>query len=157
MQHSFPSIVTGGFTKTLKYMSIIGLTLCWGLCVMTDRIRSVWLYHSYSYEIGAYSLPIRFGILLFGTMILSGIFILIPNHKLKGLGYIGRNTMPIYLLHGFVVRWIDHCKIVYFLKIDVGLSIIFALILVIILSSAPVLNIMNKISRIPDGLTVRRS
>ena len=82
-----------------------------------ERIDLRWFWGAFSYEslsYSGYSVHVR-ALKYFATVILS-IFALsfVPRVKLL-LSYIGKRTLPVFLLHGFVVLLIREANLVYFI------------------------------------------
>ena len=71
-------------------------------------IKSNMMYGSYSYAAAWYSAEIRVKLLGIGIIWAAFfLFVLVPllNHKLPLVSAIGKNTLPIFLLHGFFMRY----------------------------------------------------
>ena len=107
-------MVTGkfGLSKTAgKALAIVGLAVCvvrvWS---WQGAVSSKWLYHSCSYDEG-YGVLQRFEFLVLAAVILAGLWVLMPIRQVKGLSYLGAHTMPVFLLHGFVLRWLNAAQI----------------------------------------------
>ena len=70
----------------------------------------------------------------------------IPNRKIKVISYVGQNTMPVFLLHGFVIRWLPVSKISFDPAQNGVLVPVLAIILIMILVSPPVVNLVKVIT-----------
>lgn len=106
------------------------------LVLKQDIISKKMLYGSYSYEKAEYTIFIRLLIMLIAAGFIFMFLLIIPNKKVLFLSNIGSNTMPVFLLHGFVVKYIkDNIELI-------GGSINFEKVLV--LSIAVVLILGNK-------------
>lgn len=71
-------------------------------------IKTNMMYGSYSYAAAWYTAKIRIKLLGIGmTWVAFFLFALVPllNHKLPLVSMIGRHTLPIFLLHGFFMRY----------------------------------------------------
>lgn len=68
-------------------------------------------YGNNSYEKYGYSFVFRIIIILLNLMMISLLLKFIPNKKIKGISNIGKNTMIVYLLHGFIIRYLYAIKI----------------------------------------------
>ena len=97
------------------------------------QIQNSWLYNSLSYHSAGYSVWIRLGILIMAMMLLICLFVLIPNMCIKGVSYLGQNTMPVFLLHGFIVKWMGmhgefwnkpHCRAIVLLAVTVAILVV---------------------------------
>jgi len=73
-----------------------------------NQIQSRWFYHSFPYAAGEYSVWIRLGILMLACIWIALLTVLVPNKKIKVISAWGKRTMPIFLMHGFIVRWIAY-------------------------------------------------
>lgn len=71
-----------------------------------DIISKEMLFGSYSYENAGFTVYIRLLIMLIATGFIMLFLFAIPNKKVWILSSIGSNTMPVFLLHGFVVKYI---------------------------------------------------
>ena len=70
-------------------------------------VQSRWFYHSYSYALGGYTVWIRGLILLTGAAWVVWLLRWMPERRLPLLSRLGANTLPVFLLHGFVVKGIS--------------------------------------------------
>ncbi len=70
-------------------------------------ISKYMLYGSYSYEKAHYSIYIRFLIMLIAIGFIIFFLLSMPNKRIPVLTNIGSYTMPVFLLHGFVVKLVD--------------------------------------------------
>ena len=50
----------------------------------------------------------RATLLAFAVVCLGAFVAWMPNRRIPVLTYIGQNTLPVYLLHGFVIKTLDH-------------------------------------------------
>lgn len=69
------------------------------------------LYGSYSYEKAAYSWVQRSVLLMAGFGWIGVLFAVAPGKKLPLVSMIGKNTLPVFLFHGFAVRLLGKLKI----------------------------------------------
>lgn len=72
--------------------------------ILNVPLRYQVLYGSYSYEAMEYGPGVRFLLLLFAFCWIILLLQIVPNKKWKYLSVIGKNTFPIFVLHGFLVR-----------------------------------------------------
>lgn len=80
------------------------------ILLRNGRIIPQMLYGSYSYAIG-YNPGIRLGILAVASVwssILAALAMTVLNRPVPILSHLGKNTLPVYLLHGFIVRFIGN-------------------------------------------------
>lgn len=81
---------------------VLSVYMIW---MKVDVIKGVWLYHSISYAAGEYSVWIRGGVLLVALAWIVCLLSIMPNKEIKIVTSLGRYTFPVFLLHGFIVRW----------------------------------------------------
>lgn len=72
--------------------------------ILNSSLRYQVLYGSYSYEAMEYGPGVRFLLLLFAFCWIILLLQIVPNKKWKYLSTIGKNTFPIFVLHGFLVK-----------------------------------------------------
>ena len=78
------------------------------LFVVCGPVTAQMLYGSYSYKIG-YNAALRLLFMIIGgiwTFFLLAIVTFPGNRKIPVLSFVGKHTMPIYLLHGFLIKLI---------------------------------------------------
>lgn len=144
---NFPELMTRKYSSVTRGVGAAVLCLLGGgISLKSDSINNSWLYHSYSYAAGEYSLEIRCAILLMGLIMVSSIMVLVPNRKLRIISYIGRNTMSVYLLHGFIMRWLSSVNMSFSASYNRILAPLLALFLVMILASPPVAKCIKVIT-----------
>lgn len=80
---------------------------CFFLWHYHAHIKSKWFYGSYSYTKANYTPLIRGMILLFAVSWIIWLFCVIPQKKIPFISQLGRYTLSIYLLHGFVVKMLS--------------------------------------------------
>ncbi|QSX05768.1 acyltransferase family protein [Sedimentibacter sp. zth1] len=131
-----------GFTKKTitnnKYFVLF--IVISSICTITylyfnyNKLISTWLYSSASYNILNYNIMHRIKIYLCAIML--GLFLMILTPTSKNIfSFIGKNSMYVYLLHGFVVKLISKYHILaniqnnYVLLADI-IVISFAILLV---------------------------
>lgn len=65
-------------------------------------VSSPMLYGSYSYEAAEYTMGRRALFLLIACVWIVFLLLAVPDKKIPFLSVLGQNTMPVFLLHGFV-------------------------------------------------------
>jgi fucose 4-O-acetylase-like acetyltransferase len=99
-----------------------------------------WLFGSKPYEaLGAeiYTAPMmRLGLLLLSTLLVLAFFSLIPKRQLFFTPF-GKNTLYVYLLHGFIVQPFRHSELQdYFYNIETFfLLLLLSFVITVLLSS----------------------
>ena len=128
----------------------LGALLCALIYVITenvDEIKYAWLYGSVSYETGNYSW--RFRLLSIGAALLWLVFFLvsIPARKIPFLSYIGANTMPVYLLHGFFIKLMSKSRLFNEIEHDLFTGLLISAFLVLLLSWRPLVRLLSPLLR----------
>ncbi len=111
----------------LLSMAVIGVIISI-FYIVNSPIRYQVLYGSYSYEAMNYGPGIK---LLLAVFAFSWIVLLlhaIPNRKIIGISVIGKNTLPVYVLHGFLVKLADKYDLFMYSELN---NLLLALILTI--------------------------
>ena len=137
----------------------LGALLCALIYVITenvDEIKYAWLYGSVSYETGNYSW--RFRLLSIGAALLWLVFFLvsIPARKIPFLSYIGANTMPIYLLHGFFIKLMSKSRLFNEIEHDLFTGLLISAFLVLLLSWRPLVRLLSPLLRWEGSLLPMR-
>lgn len=84
-------------------LSAIGVVVS-VIYILNSSIRYQVLYGSYSYEAMEYGPGVRFLLILFAFSWITLLVHIVPNKNWKYLSVIGKNTFPIFVLHGFLVK-----------------------------------------------------
>lgn len=108
-----------GYTDGIKTVSFYKLLISIIIIVISillivrnvGQINAVWLYHSVSYKAGEYSIWIRGGLLIIAFSWIYFLLSIIPDKRIRILTALGQYSLPVFLLHGFVVRWIQTIQI----------------------------------------------
>lgn len=85
------------------FFSVLGIVVMVGI-LDTGIISKKMLYGSYSYDAAEYNVFIRILIFVMAALWILIAISIIPDRKIPILSAMGRYTMPIFLLHGFVVK-----------------------------------------------------
>lgn len=139
----------------------LGALLCALIYVITenvDEIKYAWLYGSLSYDRGNYSW--RFRLLSIGAALLWLVFFLvsIPARKIPFLSYIGANTMPVYLLHGFFIKLMSKSRLFNEIEHDLFVGLLISAFLVAFLSWRPLVRLLSPLLRWEGSLLpIRRT
>lgn len=152
-KHRRLSVLTGARGKAmLRAFLMAGLLVLIGLLVWfisrhAEDINSAWLYGSVSYKKGNYGWQFR--VLSIGAALMWLFFFLLsmPAAKIPFLSYIGANTMPVYLLHGFVIKFLSKIKFFKFVEHDEAAALILSVVLVAFLSWKPLVNFLSPLFR----------
>lgn len=92
------------------YIGKVGFSVI-GIAVMTvildtGLISDRMLYGSYSYDAAGYNVFIKILIDVMATLWILIAMLMMPDLRIPLLSLVGRYTMPVFLLHGFVVKLI---------------------------------------------------
>ena len=97
--------------KYRKAISIFVVTALLGIAVFTGihmkAWKISWLYEAASYAKTGSHIEFRLFHLAVGTLGILGVRRFLPDKRLPVFEKLGQKTMPIYLTHGFFVKWID--------------------------------------------------
>ena len=88
-----------------------------------------------------FTLPLRALSFLIALAWLGLLLALIPGRRLPLLSYIGAHTMPVYLLHGFIICLMRQQNFFQRVQNPVPLAFLLALLLIAALSSPPILRL----------------
>lgn len=136
----------------LKLAAAIGFLLCAGIVWhWRETLQPAWLFHRGSYTADAYTPLIRLGLLLLAAVLLASLLILIPNRRFEPISWLGQNTMPVFLIHGFLMRWISARGLFQSVPYNWrGLLVVgLALAISFVLSSPPVVWLTRPLMRWP--------
>lgn len=98
---SVKSLLFGG-VSTVAMLCVVGYL------VQDTAIKSNMMYGSYAYAAAWYTAELRLQLLVIGMIwVAFFLFALVPllHRKLPFVSTIGKNTLPIFLLHGFFMRY----------------------------------------------------
>lgn len=106
------------------------LVLLCSFYIMRGITKQV-LYGSYSYEKAGYNPLIKAIILVCGFAWIVFLLSAVPNKKIPFVSLLGKNTLPIFLLHGFLIKLAQKYELFTFSEIQ-NLLLAFTLSFVII-------------------------
>ncbi len=134
------------FVKTLLFVATAGSV---GYCLLqTSVLKASWLYEATSYETGHYTMPFRFFHMAMATMFILLALLLIPKKPIVILADAGKHTMPIYLMHGFVIKLIGKYELFQYVDDKYLAAISIALLLVYLLKSNFVATLIDPLLQI---------
>ena len=91
--------------SVLVIAALIAIALFTGIRMEAWKIT--WFYEASPYTDTGYDIEFRLFHLAVGTLGILGVRRFLPDKKLPVFDKLGQKTMPIYLTHGFLVKWID--------------------------------------------------
>ena len=71
------------------------------------QIDERWLYHCDPYAKPGYTVWLWAGLLVLGCMQSFSLLFLMPNRPITLFSQVGQSTLPVYLLHGILVKYAD--------------------------------------------------
>jgi len=88
-----------------KAMVLLGVILS-SYYIITAKITPAMLYGAYSYEKAEFGLAGRAILLLVAMIWIIALFQFVPNIKLPVFSNLGKGTFSVFLIHGFIQRWL---------------------------------------------------
>lgn len=144
--------------KAYKELMIVVIAVCLTLVVIYcighyNEIDRNWLYEAVSYRDGAYTMGFRILHLSIAAIWLALLLLVMPNKNIPILTNIGINTMPIFLMHGFIIKMIGKYKLVIQYR-DFEYMVLLLLLggIVLLLSSKPICKLFLYSLSIPDNI-----
>lgn len=158
-----------GSARQKKWMKR-GLVLCAGISALTaallfagnvEEIKTIWLYGSCSYSLADYGWKFRAFYCLAALAWLGFFLGVMPKRKLPVLSVIGAHTMPIYLLHGFLIKYLDKREVFEELAYPEATALVMSAGILLLFSSGAVLKAASPLLSWPGrrmfgGIGARR-
>ena len=98
--------------------------------VYSQVINRNWLYEATGYARSHYGIPFRGVHLCVAFICIFILFRVIPDKKIPLLSSLGKNTLSVYLLHGFIIKLMDKYQVIKYIQNLPGLIETFALALI---------------------------
>lgn len=114
------------------------------LWLLRDDVSRRWLYWKYPYGKRGGTVLNRATLLGFAVVCLCLFLLGVPNRRLPLLTRIGRNTLPVYLLHGFVIEFLDYFEFLKKTKHPVVLILTLLGGMLLLFSSPPVTRLFRR-------------
>lgn len=144
------------FSKPSKPLWIIRcLAVCGALSISVfvfryaSRVPVHWLYHAVSYKGQGSTIFHRAIILGVAWIWIIILYILIPQKRLALLSYCGKNTMPIFLFHGFVLKWLGMVVPMWEMQHSRKLFLLLSILIPLILCSKPFVFLTKPLYQFP--------
>lgn len=140
-------------SRSARLLLCAGADAAAGLLYLARHdLRASWLYGSYPYEKLQYGAAVR-GISMLVAFVFIFLFLaLFPNRPLPLITRIGQHTMPVYLVHGFVLRLLQNGTLDLQGWADTRLeALLLTGAMVLVLSSKPVHTLLSPLMRYPFG------
>lgn len=116
-----------------------------------DDIRSVWLYGASSYEKSGNGWGLRTLCLAVAGGWLGFFMTVIPVRRIPVVSHIGANTMAIYLLHGFVIRFLKMKKVFSLTDHPMWAAFLLTVLLLALFSLGWVQKLMGPLTKFEDA------
>ena len=115
------------------------------IAMESNTIKATWFYGSVGYDEQIYTWVFRLFTQLLAFFWIMFLVIFIPNKELPLLSHIGSNTMPIYLLHGFIIKLFAASSFLdgHGVWTKAFAAIAFSIIMLLVFSSKPVIILFN--------------
>lgn len=131
------------YVVSLKIIAILTIPLLIYLTI-DFPFNKYMLYGSHSYSFAGFNPAIKIFIYFLSITWTFLLLILLPKQKILIISHIGENTMPIYLLHGFILRPISVLNYTFNLNMLICTSC--SLLIVFLLGNKYITKIVNLIS-----------
>lgn len=125
-------------TKRVHLIALIGYGIFISIVYVilkNDVFNEKMLYGSYSYEASGKGVEIRILMLIIAMLAIAFILVLAPNRKIPIVSNIGMHTMPIFLIHGFIVKYCKYYLAANEMKLSIQKALLFSIITVMILGN----------------------
>lgn len=124
---------------------IAGAVICEYL-ILKLHVPAAALYGSYNYAATGTGAGIRFLASICAFFCIFALVFIIPNVYIPFITKIGRNTLAIYLLHGFLMRLIAKAGVFHYTEnVNIILSAVAAFVILAVLGSPPVGYVFKKL------------
>lgn len=106
-----------------------------GYVIQTPELTPVVFYHSLSYDMAKSNIFLKLSAYIVALIWIGSLFVLVPNRKIPMVTSLGCYTLPVYLLHGFIIRLvaslhlgepIGHQKVLFAVGLAYGLLLLFS-------------------------------
>ncbi len=144
------------FGVTISHKQILRVTtatVAVGIAILLFEYRKgikvSWLYQAAAYEKWHYNAAIRLGAIICAVLMIHFLCVCTPNRKIPFVTKLGQNTMPVFLLHGFVIRLLKYYPIPVMKQYPVLWSVLLIVLLLFVLSSKTVKKLCKPILSYP--------
>ncbi|MBW4847933.1 MAG: acyltransferase family protein [Lachnospiraceae bacterium] len=127
-----------------RFLTIFCVVLVCGILYLAqNKMQASWAYHSIPYHTIEYSVWNRAFFLITSGVFITFLCMFIPNKNLGIITNIGQNTIGIFLIHGFIIRYLTYKNILQTLPFP-QLSIILLSIIILLACSSRLMIILLK-------------
>ncbi|MBO5292387.1 MAG: acyltransferase family protein [Lachnospiraceae bacterium] len=132
--------------RILSLLSVLGMTGY--IALHQNQYKVSWLYGSIAYADGEYDALFRLQLYLFAMLWLLFLAAFVPNRRTVLTG-IGENSLYIYLLHGFIIKYANHIHVLKYVEYKIPTAFLLSVLLVYLLSRRPVRKLCAPLVRLP--------
>ena len=143
-------LLTFARSRTGRFLSLSSVGVMTTYIILhREQYKVSWLYGARSYASGHYDGLIRLQFYLFAMLwllLLAGLMTDRPTF----FTVIGQNSLSVYLLHGFIIKYINQLHLLPKLKYPVAAALLLSVLLVYLLSRRPVRRFAAPLFRCPS-------
>ena len=121
-----------------------------GLMRAREIVNPKWLYESYSYDQLNYNVGIRAVFMVCALIITSFLILVIPNIHIPLITNMGAHTLPIFLMHGFLIRLLDHYQLLDSVVLKPAVVVLLALAICVIFSNKQVAALLKPFLQLSE-------
>lgn len=119
-------IALTGYVLFVKMVDVI---------IKNDVFNEKILYGSCSYEISERGVGIRILMIMIAMISISLVLLVVPDKRIPILSNIGMYTMPVFLIHGFIVKYCKYYLLENEKKMSIQKALLFSIITVLLLGN----------------------
>lgn len=124
------------WAKCLLIIGTILMTIF--LYLGRNYLKASWAYHSTPYASSEYNVGIRVFFIVAAIIYTSFLCVFVSNRKIPFLTYIGQNTLPIFILHGFIIRFLAYKNILGVIPQSIIVTCVLSILIIILCSNKAV-------------------
>lgn len=126
----------------LKYLSLCSaIFVCYILYRNQNILQAAWAYHSQPYQVLNYNIWTRICFMIIAIVFITLLCIFVSGKKWFIITEIGQNTLSIFLLHGFILRYLAYKNILQKFPYS-GFTIVVLSIIILWILSRKIVNIL---------------
>lgn len=119
-----------------------------GYCIInSSAIKIGWLYEANSYVRGNYQFSFRLIHMAMAAVFIGLAVLLVSDRQIPFFSKLGQNTMPIFLMHGFLIKLIGKYEFISLFPYKTAAAVILTIVMVLLLQSKPVLLLVSPFLR----------
>lgn len=133
-----------------KFLTLLCVVLVSCILYLAQhKIQASWAYHSLPYHELQYSIWNRAFFLIISVIFITFLCMFIPNKNMGIITSIGQNTIGIFLLHGFIIRYLTYKNILQTLPLPQLSIILLSIIIILACSSKPAIILLKPLIMLP--------